>query len=187
MMAKAEKRIAPLDPTDFSPEQAELVGAWTHLNFSKVIVRHPGMYRTFVPFIEQLIARSTLPPRDREVLVIRTLGLSGEVYEAHHHVQIAEKAGMSADEIAAAARGDAAGDAWDAALIAAAEELISDHQLSDANWAALAQRYSDEQRMEVVFLVGCYATMAMLTNSFGIAVEDSPETDERLKAIRNYT
>ena len=82
-------RIPPLDPAQFTPEQAELVGAWTHLNFSKVIVRHPAMYPIFVPWIEQLIARTKLPPRDREVLVIRTLALSDETYEAHHHVQIA--------------------------------------------------------------------------------------------------
>jgi 4-carboxymuconolactone decarboxylase len=186
-MGKVEVRVSPLDPADFSPEQQQLVGAWTHLNFSKVIVRHPGMYRTFVPFIEQLIARSTLPPRDREVLVIRTLGLSGESYEMHHHEQIAAKAGMNAEVIAAIADGHSAGDDWDAALIAAAEELVQDQHVSDATWARLAARYDEGQLMEAVFLVGCYNTMAMLTKSFGMEVEAGGDTDERLKELRQYT
>ena len=41
--------------------------------------------------------------------------------------------------------------------------------------------------MEVVFLVGCYNTMAMLTMSLGIEVEAEAETDERLKELRQYT
>ena len=186
-MADAGPRIPPLAVEDFDARQAELVGAWTHLNFSRVIVRHPDLYKVFVPYIAQVIADSTLPPRDREVLVVRTLALPGEVYEAHHHVQIALKAGMSAADIAAVARGDAGLPDWDKALVRAADELVREQQLSDASWAALGERYSDEQRMEVVFLVGCYTVMAMLTRSFGIELESDPATDEQLKAMRRYT
>ena len=186
-MADYPVRIPPLDPAQFTPEQTQLVGAWTHLNFSKVIARHPAMYPIFVPWIEQLIARTKLPPRDREVLVIRTLALSSETYEAHHHVQIARKAGMSEAEIAAVARGDAGLGAWDAVLVSAAEELVRERRISDSTWVALAARYDEEQLMEVVFLVGCYNTMAMLTMSLGMQVEAEAETDERLKALRQYT
>ena len=186
-MREAKPRIPPLPVADFSAEQAALVGAWSHLNFSRVIVRHPDLYRVFVPYIAQVIAGSSLPPRDREVLVVRTLALPGEVYEAHHHVQIALKAGMSDADIAAVASGDASLSAWDTELVRAADELVRNQELSDASWAALAERYSEEQRMEVVFLVGCYNVMAMLTKSFGIAVETDPETDARLMAMRQYT
>lgn len=180
-------RIPPLDPAQFSQEQARLVGAWTHLNFSKVVVRHPAMYPIFVPWIEQLIARTKLPPRDREVLVIRTLALSDETYEAHHHVQIARKAGMSDAEIAAVARGDEGLDDWDRVLVRAADELVRERRIADTTWAALAARYDEEQLMDAVFLVGCYNTMAMLTKSFGIEVEADPEVDGRLEQLRQYT
>lgn len=50
-----------------------------------------------------------------------------------------------------------------------------------------AKRYSREQQMEVVFLVGCYNVMAMLTNSFGIEIEHDPAADEKLKVMRQYT
>jgi 4-carboxymuconolactone decarboxylase len=186
MMIGQTPRIPPLAVADFSAQQAELVGDWTHLNFSRVIVRHPELYKVFVPYIAQVIAGSTLPPRDREVLVVRTLALPGEVYEAHHHVQIALKAGMTEADIAAVASGaDSLAD-WDKALVRAADELVQGQKLSDASWAALGTRYSDEQRMELVFLVGCYTVMAMLTQSFGIELESDPETDERLKAMRLY-
>ena len=40
-MPPAEPRIPPLSPAEFTPEQAELLGAWSHLTFSRVIARRP--------------------------------------------------------------------------------------------------------------------------------------------------
>jgi 4-carboxymuconolactone decarboxylase len=186
-MDELKVRVPPLAVEEFSQEQAALVGEWTHLTFSRVLVRHPGMYKVFVPYIAQVIAQSALPPRDREVLVLRVLALGKDVYEAHHHVQIALKAGLSEADIAAVRAGDAGLPEWDQVLIRAADELVAGQQLSNEIWAALGARYSQAQQMEVVFLVGCYTTMAMLTNSFGIALEQDPEADEKLKAMRQYT
>lgn len=51
----------------------------------------------------------------------------------------------------------------------------------------MSGRYSQPQQMEVEFLVGCYTVMAMLTNCCGIEIENDPETEEHLKALRQYT
>ncbi|MCB2073033.1 MAG: carboxymuconolactone decarboxylase family protein [Novosphingobium sp.] len=180
-------RIPPLAPEDFTSEQAELVGDWTHLVFSRVIVRHPELYAIFVPYIERVIAGSILPARDREVLVLRTLGLSGETYETHHHEMIARNADMSEADIAAAVDGSDSLPPWEQTLMRAAEELVREQVVSDATWQALAERYSEKQLMEVVFLVGCYNTMAMLTRSFGMELEGAPDDFERIEKLRTYT
>jgi hypothetical protein len=65
-------RIPPLPPEEFTPEQAELIGDWKNLVFSRVIVRRPDMYRIFLPYIEKVIADTRLPPRDRQIIVLRT-------------------------------------------------------------------------------------------------------------------
>ena len=186
-MSDLAVRVPPLTVEQFTAEQKALVGDWTHLTFSRVLVRHPGLYRAFVPYIAEVIAKSTLPPRDREVLVLRSLALGKDVYEAHHHIQIALKVGLSEADIAMVRTGDPALPEWDRLLVSVADELVADQQLSDATWAALGARYSQPQQMEVVFLVGCYNVMAMLTNCFGIEIENDPETEERLKALRQYT
>jgi 4-carboxymuconolactone decarboxylase len=180
-------RIAPLSPDDFTGEQKALVGDWHHLNFCRVLVQHPGMYRAFLPFLDKLIRGSTLPPRDREILCIRTLALGGDVYEGHHHVSIALKAGMTQAEIEAAKTGGAGLAQFDQSLARAAEELVRQQCVSDSTWACLAQRYSREQLMEAVFLVGCYTVMAMITRSFGMEVEQSPEIHQHLATLRQYT
>jgi len=187
-MAEHEVRIAPLAVEEFTEEQAELVGDWTHLVFSRVIVRHPGAYRNFVPHIKAMIAEGTIPPRDREIIVLRTLGQCDEAYETHHHRMIAAaNTGMPEEEIEAAVRGEGAClSDFDRVLIRATEELLSDQKIGDATWAALGERYSDEQKMEVVFLAGLYATMAMLTKSFGMPLEAKSEDYERIQSLREY-
>ena len=181
-------RIAPVAPENFTPEQAELVGDWKNLVFSRVIVNNPKMYRTFVPHIEAVIGKTALPPRDRQVIVLRTLATSNDIYELTHHIRISRNAGLNEAEIAAFQSGVGASlTDFDHTLIAAADELKRDQVVSDATWAALAARYSTEQLMEVVFLAGCYLTMAMLTKSFGMKLEEADGTLEDINQLRAYT
>jgi alkylhydroperoxidase family enzyme len=133
-----------------------------------------------------LIAGSDLPPRDREVLVLRTLALCDEVYEFNHHVLIARGAGMTDADIHAAATGDPGLAPFDRTLVSAAEELARDRRVGDETWKALGLRYSSVQLMELVSLVGGYTLMAMLTKSFGIELED-PETFAGFARQRTYT
>ncbi len=186
-MRQEPVRIAALSPDKFTEEQRALVGDWHHLNFSRVLVQHPGMYRVFLPFLDRLIRGSSLPARDREILCIRTLALAGDVYEAHHHVTIARKTGMTEAEIEAAGTDGAGLPPFDQCLMRASEELVREQRVRDETWTGLAEKYSQEQSMEVVFLVGCYLIMAMITRSFGMQVEQDPEVDERLAKLRQYT
>lgn len=187
-MSSFPERIPPLPVEDFTPEQAELVGDWTHLAFSRVIVRHPQAYRVFLPYIDKVIRGSNLPPRDREVIVLRLLALCEEVYEQHHHEMIARNAGMSDAEIAAAQAGEGESlSAFDLVLCHAAEELLRDTRIGDATWTALAGHYDEQQMMEVVFLAGCYAAMAMLTRSFGIGLEQQDADYRNITSLRQYT
>jgi 4-carboxymuconolactone decarboxylase len=186
-MKQNPARIPPLSAAAMSSEQKQLVGPWSSMNFASVMVTHPQLYKTLVPLIAKVISGSDLPPRDREILVLRTLALCGEVYEAHHHSMIARKAGMTDAEIEQASVGGGADlSPFDISLIHAAEELTRDQQVSHTTWDELAQRYSPVELMEVVSLVGVYTLMAMLTKTLGIQLEDA-ETFENFAKIRKYT
>lgn len=186
-MSAIPPRIPPLSPEAFSAEQKALAGDWSQMNFARVLVRHPDFYRVFLPVIAKLVAGSCLPARDREVLLLRTLAVCEETYEAAHHVLIARGAGLTDAEITAARAGE--GDAlqpFDHTLCRAAEELVRRQRVGDHVWAALAERYSETELMEVVGLVGGYVTMAMITKSFGVELEDA-ETFRGFGELRKYT
>jgi 4-carboxymuconolactone decarboxylase len=176
-------RIPPVAPDALTAEQRKLVGDWGSMNFASVIVNSPELYKVLVPLIIKLIPGTALPPRDREILVLRTLELCDEMYEAHHHVLIARNAGMTDEEIEAARTGSADSDQL---LIRAAEELHADQRVSDTTWNGLAQRYSPVELMEIVALVGGYTLMAMVTKSYGIQLEDA-QTFESFTRKRQYT
>lgn len=177
-------RIPPVDPANFTEEQAKLVGGWTHLEFSRVLINSPRMYGTFVPWLRELIAEAALPARDRQIVCLRMLELCGDVYEQTHHVVISRKCGLGDAEIADFIAGDGPNlTADDRVVLAACAELFSDQRVSDGTWAKLEERYTREQLMELVFLAGCYQTMAMLTKSFEIALEPDLES---FNALRSY-
>lgn len=166
-------RIPGVTLADATEEQREVMGEWSSMNFSNVLARSPDLYRAFVPLIKKVVADTNLPPRDRQVLCLRTLTLGNDVYEVTHHELISKSAGLSEVEVAAmrAGEGDVLTD-FDKILVAAAEQLVRDQYIDDATWRALAERYSQEQLMEVVVLVGAYITMAMVTRNYEIPLEN---------------
>jgi 4-carboxymuconolactone decarboxylase len=174
----AAPRIGPLAAEDQDEQVRELLGqaggpaaGATHI--FTTLVRHPGLFRKWLPFGGKLLA-GKLPARDRELLILRTAWRCGSGYEWAQHVRIAERAGVTADEIERV-RGGADGAAWspfDATLMRAADELHDDSCLTDATWAALAERYGDHQLIEVPMLVGHYHLLAFTLNSLGVQVED---------------
>lgn len=166
-------RIPPATTGDLDAAQIELLSGWGTMNFAAVLVHHPEFYAVFMPLIAKVIGGTALPPHDRQVLVMRTLALCDEKYEARHHAMISQSAGLDAATIDAAGRVGTVLAGFDATLARAAEDLVRTQRIADETWTALAQTYSRVQLMEVVALVGTYVTMAMLTKSFGIQLEDA--------------
>jgi len=164
-------RIPVVSPAAFTEEQAALAGKWRDLNFARMMVNHPALYRVFLPFGEKLMGGSNLPHRDREILVLRTVGLCKEAYEAAHHLVMARNAGLTEAEIEAAKNGGAGLPPADLALVKAAEELVGQRCLSDETWQVLSARYTVAQMIELIFLVGNLTMLSMLTNSLGMPTD----------------
>jgi 4-carboxymuconolactone decarboxylase len=162
------------------------VGDLSSMNFAAVIAQHPELYKKLLPLIAKLSPGSNLPPRDRQILLLRTLALSHETYESYHQVVMARNAGMTDSEIEAAATGSGGLSPFEQCLVRAAEELAQEQCVSDETWKALAERYSPVELMEVVALVGGWTLLAMMTKSYGIQVED-PDTFDSLNQRRHYT
>jgi 4-carboxymuconolactone decarboxylase len=191
-------RIPPVSGEDMTEEQRLLLnapppgttGSWvgdlSSMNFTAVLAQHPELFKTLLPLIAKLSPGSNLPPRDRQILLLRTLELGGETYEAYHQVVIARNAGMTDSEIEAAATGRGGLSPFEQCLVRAAEELFQEQCVSSETWEALSERYSPVELMEVVALVGGWTLMAMMTKSYGIQLED-PDTFDSLNKRRLYT
>lgn len=178
-MTTYKTRIPPLNLDALTDEQASVLGDRNdprcELNLFKTLVQHPSLLKIYTPFAMQLGRQSILPPREREIAVLHTLGRCKEVYETAHHLHIGQKIGLSVAEIESAKQDGAILSAQEQTLIKAVDELMEKYCLSDHTWAALAERYSTEQLIEFVFVVGSYTMGAMVNNTLGIQPETAVE------------
>jgi alkylhydroperoxidase family enzyme len=173
----AVPRIAPLAPEDEDDQARELLaGAGAPgapaANIFTTLVRHPGLFRKWLPFGGKLLA-GKLAARERELLILRTGWRCRSEYEWGQHVLIGRHAGLSDEEIGRVQDGpDAPGwDPFDVALLRAADELHDDGCIADATWAVLAGRYDQRQLIELPMLVGHYHLVAFPLNSLGVQRE----------------
>lgn len=172
-------RIPPLREDEWTPEQrrmleyAHRVGGF--YNVIGTLARHVEASKRLGQMGAHVLGpTSTLPPRDRELLILRTAWLCRAEYEWAQHVAIGRRAGVTDEEIERCRRGpeDAGWDAFDAALLRAADELHAEQCIADATWATLASRYDTLQMMDVVFAVGQYTLVAMALKSFGTPLDE---------------
>ena len=147
------------------------------INITKTLAHHPALADNWLPFAGYVLRESTLPARERELLILRIGYLCGSEYEWGQHTRIARGVGLSDDEIVRVTGGpDAAGwSSFDRALLRAADELHRDAYISDRTWAELDARYDTKQLMDVVFTVGQYNLVSMALKSFRVPLDEGVE------------
>jgi alkylhydroperoxidase family enzyme len=170
-------RIGPLGDDGLGERERDVLAEvgipdGTATNIFATLVRHPRLFRRWLPFGGVLLSGS-IPARERELMILRTAVRCAAEYEWGQHVRIAAAAGVTEAEIARVLEGpEAPGwDPFDAALLRAVDELHDDSCISDRTWAALAARYDEQQLVELPMLVGQYHLVAFTLNSLGVQRE----------------
>jgi alkylhydroperoxidase family enzyme len=172
-MRLQKPRVAPLADDQLEPELKVRFGNGPILNIFRTLANHPGLAKRWLVFGNHVLAKSTLPARERELLILRIGWLCRAGYEWGQHVVIGKASGLSDEEIARIAKGpDAKG--WsegDRALLRATDELHADAFIGDATWAELSKTWSTQQLMDLVFTVGQYNLVSMALNTLGVQPE----------------
>lgn len=172
--APGAPRLAPTTEDDWDEETAALMAGSGGLNIFATLAHHPKLLKRWLVFGGHVLAKSTLPARERELLILRTGWRCGSEYEFGQHTVIGRASGLTDDEIRRLT-GDADDPAWsddDRVLVRAVDELVDDHVISDATWADLTARWSTQQVMDLVFAVGQYQLVSMALRSFGVPLDD---------------
>jgi 4-carboxymuconolactone decarboxylase len=196
-------RITPLLPPDWDAGAKDAMSVLPHgrdnvlrgwdagapilgTNMIGTQLRHAPLAKAFLTFNSHFFYSSKLAPRDREVLILRIAWLRHAEYEYLAHVMIGRRVGLVDADIERIQAGpDAPGlSEYDAHLLRAVDELITDACISLDTWTALARTFDEQQLLEVIFIVGCYETLAMALNSCAVQVDGparlDPETRARL-------
>ena len=171
-------RIAPFPSTGNPHDIQELLdfgseGTGGASNVFLTLARNAELFRRWMAFTAEFYTPTSLAPRHRELLVLRTAWRCRSDYEWGQHVRMGRAAGLTDDEITGVARPlDAR--AWsptDVALLRAADELVEDHTVAPSTWAALARDFDEGHLIEVLLLVGSYIGLAGFLNAVGVERE----------------
>jgi alkylhydroperoxidase family enzyme len=187
-MRLTRPRIAPLSDAQLTPEQAQALEPMRPgpvLNIFRTLANAPKALARFNQWGGYVLSRrNDLPPREREIVILRTGYLCKSGYEWTQHVRIGLREGLTEDEVQRLKAGAGAG--WseaDAALIRAADELHEGQFIGDATWEALGRHFTDKQRMDVVFTAGQYTQVSMMLNTFGVQLDEGQTLDPDLKGF----
>jgi uncharacterized protein YceH (UPF0502 family)/alkylhydroperoxidase family enzyme len=173
-------RIEPLRDDELNDQHRELLTQvlspeW---NIFRTLLRHTGLFRRWLPFGGKLLQKSSLSPRHREMVILRTAYLCGATYEWAHHVPIGREAGLTDEEIDRIARVASSDDIeWtddERAVLRACDDLHEYGIVRDATWAALVKAFDGDERrlVEVPMLSGHYRMVAGVLGSLGVQPEE---------------
>ncbi len=180
-MTRLPSRIVPLEPP-FDGELEALLAKATPpsapgpLALFRVLAKNPGLADRVATTGAHFLGRSSsLPLRDRELVVARVCARCGNEYEWGVHVAaFAAAAGLSDAEVRHTVSVPADPDAWtpnEAALIAMVDALHETATLDDATWAALASHYDEAQCLELLMLAGWYHAISFVCNATRVPLE----------------
>lgn len=149
--------------------------------YMRTVLKHPAIFRCQME-MGTAIFRGQIPPRERELAVLRIGWLCQAPYEWGEHVDIGKLRGLTAEEIERVTAGSSAA-GWqehDRAILRGVEELLAEHALSDATWNTLAKTWNEAQMIEFTMMVGQYVATAFVQNSLRIRLApDNPGLSHR--------
>ncbi len=181
-------RIAPLGDEDMTEAHhallAPLKAGGPIINVFRTIARSPDALAGFLGWGGYVLGRrNDLPPRERELVILRIGFRCRSGYEWAQHVALGRRVGLTDAEIARVKDGPEE-PGWslaDQALLLAADELHEDHFITEATWRELSLHFTEKQRMDLVFTAGQYTQVSMILNSFGVQLDEGMTLDPDLK------
>lgn len=182
-----DARVPPLPETEWTDEQRALVqkhaGAGDAGNALRTLVRVPALADRVFSVLGYVANESTLSPRHRMLLVLRTAWLTQSANLWASFASGASEAGLTDDDVRRVAAGRLS-EEWselERTLIRLPDELFRNSSVTDRTWDALATEYDLYNMMDAVVTVGEIITRAILFNTLGI----QPDADTTVRIPTN--
>ncbi len=171
-------RIGPLAEAEWTDAQREVVerhaGGAGLGNALRTLVRAPALADRIFAFRNYVASGSTLSPRQRALLVLRTAWLTQSSALWTAHAAAAADAGLTDEDLMNLAEGPSL-ERWEPfedALVGFADQLFRNSSVTDATWAALAERYDEHNLIDAVATVADTTAVAILFNTLGVQPDE---------------
>ncbi|MFI6996049.1 carboxymuconolactone decarboxylase family protein [Nocardia sp. NPDC050175] len=174
-------RIAPLSPP-YAPEIEAQLRKWMPpgsaiepLALFRTLALHDDLFGRMRPLGAGILGHGRIPPRDREIVILRTCARAAAEYEWGIHAALqAPEVGLTPEQIEATVIGKPDDPAWspnDAMLIRLVDEIHDTATVSDTLWSDLHAAYPDDQILELITTTGWYRLLSSVINTARIEHE----------------
>lgn len=183
-------RLAPLAESQWTDAHKAIVAKYARAgqpgNALRTLLHIPELADNLMTFQTYLDTASTLTPRHRALLVLRTGWLLNSDYIWSAHVPLARSAGLTTNEVRRVAEGP---DAWgwspfEATLLRLADQLFRNSSITNRVYAALTAEYDLYHTMDAVMTVANVTTLGLMYNALG--VQPDAWNAERIPAAVPY-
>ncbi|MQA31259.1 MAG: hypothetical protein GEU82_15730 [Luteitalea sp.] len=180
----AKPRIAPLPEAQWTDEHKQRIAKFLPPgsrpgNSFRTLLNVPELVDRTMLFHNYITQASSLTPRVRELLIMRTAWLHGSDVIWRERVPFARKAGLTNEEIRRIAQGPAAAgwDPFEANLLRMTDQLFRNSFVNDDVFKTMAARYDTCNLMDAGMTVADFASLALLYNTLGVQPDDAPAAD----------
>ena len=154
------------------------------INLFRAFANSPDALAQFHPFGEWIRWECQLDGRQRELLILQVGYLTADPYEWSHHVEIAQRFGVTEADIDGLVAVTAGGQAptlsaQDRLLLVAARELTVQRRLNDDTAQALIDQFGNARFTDVVVVVAFYNMVVRVLG--GLRVDVEPEYQSYLE------
>lgn len=142
------------------------------LNIFRTMAKHPRLLKRFNLLGGLLLSNGVLPPRSRELVILRVAVRTGSDYEFGQHRRIGSEHGITDEELARVQEADLTN--WptgDGILLEFTDELVAMHRVCERTWAAAEELFNEVELIELVILVGFYVMTAGFLNTVQVELE----------------
>jgi 4-carboxymuconolactone decarboxylase len=180
-------RIRPQGPDEWNDDAREMFAfcegpeAREKGSVSPIIrtfAHHPKLMLAWLKFNGRLLAAPKIPPRLRELVILRLADRFQCKAEWLQHVDISIEMGLGQEHFDAVKVGpeDPLWTDLERNALRAADEMVTDYKIGDTTWNALATEFDTKQMIEFMFIVGVYSMLGWFLNS--IEAEPVPGSGE---------
>jgi 4-carboxymuconolactone decarboxylase len=180
-------RVPYPDPASAPEPVREALEALPPLNIFRMLAHAETALRPFLRFGGAILGRLELDPKLRELAILQVAARAEAEYEWVQHVAIGRRVGLTDEQIAAVERNDIddspALSELERAVLVFASEVVAGPRVSDATFAAVRQRLSPREIVELLLTVGNYLMLARVMTTLELELEiDDPAGDRVLES-----
>ncbi len=146
------------------------------VNLYRVLAHAPDLCRSFIRFGNRILYKGAIPPVLRELTILLVSERTDAGYERTKHQAIALKAGVSRQQVdeVKAWQGSGAYSEQERAVLAYADEVITDVRASEQSFAELRKHFGEQAIVELTVTIGFYCMVSRILENLQVELEDDP-------------